>query len=76
MADPSTSSFEWAVHAAASVAAHLSASERRVRVVLCEANERVQKKLEDAGLIATLGEGGYHETLADALAMVGPPPGH
>jgi SulP family sulfate permease len=52
-----------------------SLGRRHVRVVLCEANERVLKKLEDAGLIAALGEGGYHATLAGALATVGPPPG-
>ena len=44
---------------------------RHVRVLLCEANERVQKKLADAGLLAALGDGGYHGTLAGALAFTG-----
>ncbi len=44
---------------------------RRVRVLLCEANERVYKKLQDAELLAALGEGGYHATLAGALELTG-----
>jgi SulP family sulfate permease len=44
---------------------------RHVRVLLCEANERVHKKLADAGLLAALGDGGYHGTLAGALAFTG-----
>jgi SulP family sulfate permease len=46
---------------------------RHVRVLLCEANERVQKKLADAGLLAALGAGGYHETLDAALALASEP---
>ena len=50
---------------------------RRVRVLLCEANERVYKKLQDAELLTVLGEGGYHDTVAGALALAGggTPPG-
>jgi len=44
---------------------------RRVRVLLCEANERVLKKLEDAELLVALGEGGYHADIAGALAYCG-----
>jgi SulP family sulfate permease len=49
---------------------------RRVRVLLCEANERVFKKLQDAELLAVLGEGGYHADIAGALALAsgGTPP--
>jgi len=41
---------------------------RHVRVLLCEANERVHKKLADAGLLAALDDGGYHADIAGALA--------
>jgi SulP family sulfate permease len=41
---------------------------RKVRVILCEANERVAKKLVDAGLAGNLGDGGIQPDLAAALA--------
>jgi SulP family sulfate permease len=41
---------------------------RHVQVLLCEANERVRKKLEDAELLQPLGAGTYHQDLAAALA--------
>ena len=40
---------------------------RGVRVVLSEANERVRGKLERAGLLKLLGEGGYAEDFVSAL---------
>jgi len=40
---------------------------RGVRVMLCEANERVFGKLKKAGIIDALGPGGYHETFLGAL---------
>jgi SulP family sulfate permease len=40
---------------------------RGVRVVMCEANELVRGKLERAGIVAMLGEGGYQTDLASAL---------
>jgi sulfate permease, SulP family len=40
---------------------------RGVKVTLCEANPRVKLKLERAGVMELLGEGGYHATLAQAL---------
>ena len=40
---------------------------RGVRVVLCEANARVHGKLERAGILGLLGEGGYAPSLAKAL---------
>ena len=40
---------------------------RGVRVVLCEANERVRAKLERAGLMRLLGPDGYRTDLAGAL---------
>jgi SulP family sulfate permease len=40
---------------------------RHVRVLLCEGNDRVHKKLADAGLLQMLGPGNYHRDLADAL---------
>lgn len=43
---------------------------RHVRVVLCEANPRVMLKLERAKILGLLGEGGYHPTLAQALAAL------
>jgi SulP family sulfate permease len=45
---------------------------RAVRVLLCEANGRVTRKLADAGLLASLGAGGYHSDLAGALAHCHP----
>jgi len=41
---------------------------RGVGVVLCEANERVHRKLGDAGLLQKLGEGGYRQRLDEAMA--------
>ncbi|HEY3644416.1 MAG TPA: SulP family inorganic anion transporter [Gammaproteobacteria bacterium] len=43
---------------------------RHVRVVLCEANPRVYRKLERAGLLKSLGKGGYAASLGDALERV------
>jgi len=43
---------------------------RGVQVALCEANPRVHAKLERAGILALLGEGGYRQSFADALAAV------
>jgi SulP family sulfate permease len=40
---------------------------RRVQVMLCEANERVRRKLEDAGILQALGPGNYQADLAAAL---------
>jgi len=40
---------------------------RGVRVVLCEANERVRAKLERAGLMRLLGPDGYRTDLAGSL---------
>jgi SulP family sulfate permease len=44
---------------------------RGVRVLLCEANERVLGKLSVAGVLAGLGEGGYHPALGEALRAAG-----
>ncbi len=41
---------------------------RGVRVMLCEANQRVRDKLELARVLAAAGAGNYFETLGDALA--------
>lgn len=41
---------------------------RGVRVMLCEANQRVRDKLELAGVLAAAGEANYFETLGGALA--------
>jgi sulfate permease, SulP family len=49
----------------------LALRKRGVDVVLCEANERVFGKLEQAGLIAAVGRSTYVPTLAEALARVG-----
>jgi sulfate permease, SulP family len=46
----------------------LALHKRGVAVVLCEANDRVLGKLEQAGLMATLGREMYVPTLAEALA--------
>lgn len=46
-----------------------SLKRRQVRVLLCEANERVRKKLADAEVLQSLGADGFHETLALALAF-------
>lgn len=46
----------------------LSLKRRHVAVLLCEANDRVRKKLTDAEIVAALGEHGYHADLASALA--------
>jgi len=43
---------------------------RQVRVVLCEANPRVHGKLQRAGLLTLLGEGGYAPSLGVALQGV------
>jgi SulP family sulfate permease len=40
---------------------------RGVRVLLCEANERVLLKLRKAGMFETLPNSNYFETLSDAL---------
>jgi sulfate permease, SulP family len=42
-------------------------NKRNVRVLLCEANERVHAKLQNAGLIDTAGKDGYLPTLRAAL---------
>lgn len=42
---------------------------RGVRVILCEANERVKGKLTKAGLMDLLGSGNYAETLGLALSQ-------
>ena len=44
---------------------------RGVRVVLCDANERVQAKFEKSGLMRLLGPDGYRPDLATALHDVG-----
>ncbi|HZV66210.1 MAG TPA: STAS domain-containing protein, partial [Telluria sp.] len=44
---------------------------RGVRVVLCEANERVKEKLANSGVLALVGEGGYFDAFGDALAACG-----
>jgi SulP family sulfate permease len=41
---------------------------RGVRVMLCEANQRVRDKLELAGVLRAAGAGNYFDTLGDALA--------
>ncbi|WP_374513811.1 SulP family inorganic anion transporter [Niveibacterium sp.] len=41
---------------------------RGVRVILAEANERVLGKLERAGIVERVGDGGYADTLVAALA--------
>ncbi|MFN8664244.1 MAG: SulP family inorganic anion transporter [Thermomicrobiales bacterium] len=41
--------------------------QRGVRVILCEANERVYRKLERAGLLAEVGGDGYVETFGGAI---------
>ena len=41
---------------------------RNVRVILCEANERVRGKLDKAGLIELLGPRNYADTLVQALS--------
>lgn len=41
---------------------------RGVRVILCEANQRVRDKLALAGVLLAAGEGNYFDTLGDALA--------
>jgi SulP family sulfate permease len=40
---------------------------RKVRVILCEANERVGGKLDKAGILSTLGAGGYFPTFTEAV---------
>jgi len=42
---------------------------RGVRVILCEANERVKSKLDKAGLLATLGPNNYADTFAQTLSQ-------
>ena len=41
--------------------------ERGVRVILCEANERVYRKLERAGILGEVGTDGYAETCGGAI---------
>ena len=41
---------------------------RKVRVVLCEANERVYAKLEKAGVMEKLGRAGYQQDFGAAIA--------
>jgi sulfate permease, SulP family len=41
---------------------------RGVRVILCEANQRVKNKLHLAGVLAAAGPGNYADSLGDALA--------
>jgi SulP family sulfate permease len=41
--------------------------QRGVQVILCEANERVYRKLERAGLLAEVGGDGYVETFGGAI---------
>ena len=52
--------------------------QRGVRVILCEANERVYRKLERAGLLDDVGRDGYAETFGSAIrraaAIVEPQP--
>ncbi|WP_028455332.1 SulP family inorganic anion transporter [Chitinilyticum litopenaei] len=48
--------------------------QRRVAVVVCEANPLVLGKLDKAGVLALLGEDGYRTTLAAALSDIPPPP--
>ncbi|MCC6708741.1 MAG: STAS domain-containing protein [Gammaproteobacteria bacterium] len=43
---------------------------RKVRVVLCEANERVLAKLAKAGVLEKLGETGYQQEFAGAVARL------
>jgi sulfate permease, SulP family len=42
-------------------------AKRQVKVVLCEANERVQKKLQRAGLLPPQGKATHHRDLATAI---------
>lgn len=46
-------------------------SRRGTRVILCEANERVEKKLRTAGTIGAASAGEYFVTLQDALQQAG-----
>ena len=46
-------------------------SKRGVSLTLCEANPRVHAKLERAGILALLGEGGYRQSFAEALFGTG-----
>ncbi len=41
---------------------------RGVRVILCEANQRVRSKLDVAGVVSVAGSGNYFDTLGEALA--------
>lgn len=41
---------------------------RGVRVMLCEANERVREKLHNSGVLELVGDGNYFETFGVALA--------
>ncbi len=41
---------------------------RGVRVMLCEANQRVRDKLDMAGVLSAAGTGNYFDTLGEALA--------
>ena len=45
--------------------------DRKVRVLLCEANPRVLGKLKTAGVLSTLGSLGYQPTLQAALLQAG-----
>lgn len=41
--------------------------QRGVRVILCEANERVYRKLDRAGILADVGRDGYADTFGSAI---------
>jgi SulP family sulfate permease len=41
---------------------------RGVRVMLCEANERVKEKLNNSGVLALVGKQHYFEGFGEALA--------
>jgi SulP family sulfate permease len=49
---------------------------RGVRVILCDANERVKAKLLKAGLLDLLGADNYAETLALVLSRCRAAPGY
>jgi SulP family sulfate permease len=47
---------------------------RKVRVMLCEANERVLAKLAKAGVLDKLGDAGYQQDFATAAAQLSAAP--
>lgn len=47
---------------------------RKVRVVVCEANERVRAKLVKAGVLEKFGDAGYQQDFAAAVARIGTAP--